>query len=238
MDPFVAEVIGSVARWALSLAVGWLVAHHAVPADQSNAVIAHYLPLLTGKLALGAGMAVPLAWSLWQKVRSRVHLNTALKLPAGSSVQDVKDAIGSGRGAGMIVSVVLLAAILGGGVLASSACAPKTWNPQTQQAFDHKSVVEGLADLQHVAISLGEADVIPLNDAGFVVAGVQALLDGLAAGGAGWPSTVKATLISFIGDPDAQPKPIPARLSGAAIAALGPKIHALLPLLDLVGGAQ
>lgn len=238
MDPLVAEILGSVARWGLSLVVGWLVAHHALPADQSGAVMAHYLPLLTGKLALGLGMAAPLVWSVWQKVRSRVHLNTALEMPAGSTVQQLKRVIGAGDAASAIARTLVLLLIVGGGVATLSACAPKTWKPQTQQVFNQKSVVEGLTDLQHVAIELGDRDVISVNDAGFVVAGVQALLDGRDAGAVGWPDTVRATLTALIGDPDAKPKPIPARLGGAAIDKLAPKIRAILPLLELVGGAQ
>lgn len=234
MDPLLVDILGVAARWALTLVVGWLVAHHALPADQGSSVIAHYLPLLTGKLALGVGMAGPLLWGLRQKIVARRHLNTALEMPKGTTVAEVTAVVKQGEGASALISTVLLVAALAGGAVATSACAPKTWQPQTQTAFNQKSVVEGLADLQHVAIGLGEADVIPLRDSGFVVAGVQSLLDGLDAGGAGWPDTVRATLLSFIGDPAATPKPIPPRLSGISIDQLAPRIRTLLPLLDLV----
>lgn len=238
MDPLLVDIAAACARWALTLAVGWLVSHHVVPADQSATLLDKLLPVLTSKAVLVLGAAVPLVWSVRQKIVARLHLNTALELPPGATVADVNTAIKSGRGAGALISVVLLAAVLGGGVLTTAACAPKTWKPQTQTVFNQKVVVDGLAELQHMAIGLAETDVIPINDAGFVVAGVQGLLDGLDAGGAGWASQVRATLLALVGDPTATPKPIPARLGGAAIDKLGPKIRGLLPLLDGVGGAQ
>lgn len=238
MDPLLLDIAGACARWALTLAIGSLVSHHVVAADQSATLLDKWLPVLTSKSVLALGAAAPLLWSVRQKILARLHLNTALELPPGSTESDVKTAIKSGRGASALVSIVLLAVALGAGVVTASACAPKTWAPQTQKVFNQKTVVEGLADLQHVAIGLAETDVIPLNDAGFVVAGVQTLLDGLDAAGGGWASTVRATLVAFVGDPTATPKPIPPRLSGAAIDKLGPKIRALLPLLDGIGGAQ
>lgn len=238
MDPLVVDIAAACARWALTLVVGWLVSHHVVAADQSASLLDRLLPVLTNKAVLVLGAAVPLVWSVRQKILARLHLNTALTLRPGATVADVNAAIKEGRGSSAFISIVLLVVALGGGVLTASACAPTTWQPQTQKAFNQKTVVEGLADLQHVAIGLAETDVIPINDAGFVVAGVQSLLDGLDAGGAGWPSTVRATLLALIGDPTATPKPIPPRLGGAAIDQLGPKIRALLPLLDGLGGAQ
>lgn len=238
MDPLLVDIAAACARWALTLAVGWLVSHHVVPADQSAPLLDKLLPVLTSKAVLVLGAALPLVWSVRQKIVARLHLNTALELPPGATVADVNTAIKSGRGAGALISVVLLAVVLGGGVLTTAACAPKTWKSQTQQVFNEKTVIEGLVDLQHVAIGLAETDVISIDDAGFVVAGVQSLLDGHDAGGAGWPSTVRATLVAFVGNPTATPKPIAPRLGGAAIDKLGPKIRSLLPLLDVFGGAQ
>lgn len=238
MDPLVVDIAATFVRWFLGLAIGWLVSHQVVSADQSATLAGRLLPVLTSTTVLVIAAIGTLLWSVRQKVVARLHLNTALELPPGATLADVQTAIKSGRGASALTSAVLLVVALGGGVLTASACAPKTWAAPTQKVFNQKTVVEGLADLQHVAIGLAETDVIPLNDAGFVVAGVQSLLDGLDAAGAGWPSTVRATLLALVGDPTATPRPIPPRLSGAAIDKLGPRIRALLPLLASVGGVQ
>ncbi|HMV47028.1 MAG TPA: hypothetical protein PLD20_05810 [Blastocatellia bacterium] len=76
------SVTGSVVRFLLNGLFVWLVAKGVITADQSNGI----LVWLIGAVAV-------LAWSLIQKLRAHVKLDTALGLPAGSTIEEVNKRI-------------------------------------------------------------------------------------------------------------------------------------------------
>jgi hypothetical protein len=107
MNPLLLEALGSIMRWLLAGAAGWLVQHGIWTQAQSQTYV------------MAAALAVlSLGWSLWQKYKSRIHFLTALELPAGSDEGAVKAKIANGTGAPLVV--LFLAAVLGAGVMVSS----------------------------------------------------------------------------------------------------------------------
>lgn len=107
MNPLLMEALGSIVRWLLAGAAGWLVQHGIWTSAQSQTYV------------MAAALAVlSLGWSLWQKYKSRVHFLTALQAPAGTSEDAVKTKVA--QGLGVPLSVVLLVAALSAAVLVSS----------------------------------------------------------------------------------------------------------------------
>lgn len=95
MNPIWLEIVGVVARWAMTAFSGYLVTHHILTADQSDrftqAVVEHVLLWAPGALAL--------AWGLIARYRSRIKFLTALESRPGTSEAEVKATITNGMGA-------------------------------------------------------------------------------------------------------------------------------------------
>lgn len=76
---FFQSIAGSIARWALTGAAGWLVQKGLIEPENTEALIA------------GAGAALAaLAWSLYQKYQDRLKFKVALSMPPASREEDVK----------------------------------------------------------------------------------------------------------------------------------------------------
>lgn len=74
--------IGVIIRMALTVFSTWLVSKKLLTPDQATGMLDH--------VAVGiAGVAATLAWSLWQKYRSKLKFFTALELPANATPDTV-----------------------------------------------------------------------------------------------------------------------------------------------------
>jgi hypothetical protein len=156
MNPLLSEAIGSILRWLLAGAAGWLVQHGIWTQAQSQTYI------------MAAALAVlSLGWSLWQKYKSRVHFLTALEVPAGTSEDAVKFRVADGRGASL--TVLCLAALLGGGMLVSSCTGlRRSVDPATvrgQLAEKTNRVEHAIAPLQDLEIQAERAALVIATDA-------------------------------------------------------------------------
>lgn len=73
MSPMLSAALGSIIRWGLSLLVPYLVSAGIWTADEATAYVT------------GASLAIlSLAWSLWQKHKSRIKFLEALDAPPGT----------------------------------------------------------------------------------------------------------------------------------------------------------
>lgn len=82
MPEILKSIVGATIRTLLAGVAGWLIKQHVVTEGQSNYLIE------------GIGVfAAAYLWSLWQKYRSKLKFFTALDLPAGAPVEQVKDII-------------------------------------------------------------------------------------------------------------------------------------------------
>lgn len=104
MNPLLAQALGAIFRLLLAGVAGFLVQHGIwTQADATQYVAAAALAL------------VALAWSLWQKYKSRIHFLTALEMPAGTTETKVVERVKIGGG---VLPIVLLALAIG-----ASSCA-------------------------------------------------------------------------------------------------------------------
>lgn len=76
------NMIGSLVRWLMSGAAGYLIAHGWLTTGQADQL------LFTLGLAISA-----IGLSLWQKYRQKLKLFTALEMPAGSTPAQVNEVI-------------------------------------------------------------------------------------------------------------------------------------------------
>lgn len=105
-----ARFFGSLTRFALAGAVGWLVKKGVIDGK------------LGDDLLVAAVIAIPtLIWSLWQKYKDRLQFVTALGLPAGSTERDVKAVIDRGGGARDLLLGLLLFCVVSGAAM-TTAC--------------------------------------------------------------------------------------------------------------------
>lgn len=81
MNPFIEKAIGSLVRTLLAGLVPWLVAKGMLGADDAEQLVT----LLAAALIAGG-------WGVWEKWQSHEEKKTALALPEGSSLADLKDA--------------------------------------------------------------------------------------------------------------------------------------------------
>lgn len=82
MNPILQAALASVVRWLLAIGAGWLVkAGIWTENDAANYV------------AAGALAVIALGWSLWHKSAVKKKIETALQMPAGSTVDDLKTKI-------------------------------------------------------------------------------------------------------------------------------------------------
>ncbi len=85
MNPMFQAAITPLIRALLLVATGWLV---------SQGI---WSESFAGKLLEAAAPALALyVWAMWEKYKSRILLNTALAMPAGTTVQEVKQQVKSG----------------------------------------------------------------------------------------------------------------------------------------------
>lgn len=92
MSPFISQIIGVLVRTTLAGAGGYLIAHGWATQDQFNEFIAGLIPVI-----------VAIAWSVWQKYRHLIRVNTALAMPSGTSNADLDKQIASGDAAPAVV---------------------------------------------------------------------------------------------------------------------------------------
>lgn len=83
-NPMVVEAIGSILRWLLAMAAGYLVQHGVWTSANAETYV--------GAAALGL---ISIGWSLWQKYKSRLVLVTALS-SGPSSESDIKAVVVEG----------------------------------------------------------------------------------------------------------------------------------------------
>src|ERR1051326_6270642 len=71
-------ILGSLVRFALASAVGWMVQRGLITGEQGQLIIP--------AAVLGA---VTVAWAIWRKYKVQQRIATALALPAGSSPEQL-----------------------------------------------------------------------------------------------------------------------------------------------------
>lgn len=76
------SVTGSVVRWLFNNLFVVMVTNGVITQDQSN-----------GILLWGSGAIAVLMWSVVQKLRAHLKLDTALSLPSGSTIEQVNERI-------------------------------------------------------------------------------------------------------------------------------------------------
>src|SRR3990167_10585049 len=96
MNPLLVSALGSLVRWVLAFGAGWLVNRGV----WTEAAASEYL-------AAGSLAVVAIAWSVWQKYRSRIKFLTALEAPAGTDEEMVDVKISRGTGATLAVLLAL-----------------------------------------------------------------------------------------------------------------------------------
>lgn len=85
MNPLLQSFLSSLFRWVLTGAGAWFVQKGILDETQVTEMIA------------GAVLAlVALAWSLWQKYRSKLELFTVAAMPKGTTLAEAKDSIAAG----------------------------------------------------------------------------------------------------------------------------------------------
>ncbi len=77
-NPMVSAILGSLVRWALAFVGGYLVSKGVWTQDQSAEYSEYLVAAITAAI-------VSLAWSVYQKYRTRIVVQTALDMPKGSS---------------------------------------------------------------------------------------------------------------------------------------------------------
>ncbi len=80
------SVIASLTRHVLTGVAGYLTARGLITPEQSEGLI---LAAVSGIIAL--------VWALWNKYAVGVKIQTALKMPAGSTSQQLDDAVAEGK---------------------------------------------------------------------------------------------------------------------------------------------
>jgi hypothetical protein len=88
MDPFVKMMIGVLARAVLVTLSNALIAHDLMKADDQGALVGQGVAWLVDAVPA----AIAIGWSAWQKRAHLRDVDTALRLPAGSTVADIKAA--------------------------------------------------------------------------------------------------------------------------------------------------
>lgn len=240
MNPLVVELIGVLARWALSVLGGYLVVHHILTPDQSERFTDGAVRYVLDHALLWGSMLAPLVWGIWAKCRSRVKFLTALEMPAGSSEAEVKTEIKKfGPPAALVVLLTFLA--LG---LTTAACA-KPRHIAVAADVTLSSVVFALDDAQwqacHETHVISAEACIPLD-----AAVKKALLDvkALTAAIQATPKDgqVPVSLPALLADLAAVRKIVDALGTGPAFVGLSTKVNAandtVVGLLTKFAGGQ
>jgi len=144
MNLWISILLGLV-RLALTGLSGWLVAHHVITQSQ------------TSELVYGVTIAlISVGWTIWTKYHDRLKLLTALTLPPGSTVDQVKQIVSAGNAPAAstpnsvppTAAILLLAVALGASALGLSACASV---PPRQAAIVSVQAVEKALDTAQTA---------------------------------------------------------------------------------------
>jgi membrane protein DedA with SNARE-associated domain len=89
MNPLLAQALGAIIRHFLTILAGYFVAKGIWSPEQADQyVTSAAVAIVSGLVAIG--------WSLWNKHKGRLRLEAAMRLPAGASEQQVKDAADRG----------------------------------------------------------------------------------------------------------------------------------------------
>lgn len=153
MDPLTADFLGAIARWLLTVVMGYLVAHHVISEEQG----ATFAVGFAHKLAVSSPLLLPLAWGLYRRYRDRIKFLTALESSPGVSEKEIKQTIKNGMGAPL--SAVLLACVLGAGAFSLPACAATqppagTYSDVGLKAFNADQLLKDVQALSETAINL------------------------------------------------------------------------------------
>jgi hypothetical protein len=154
MDPFYRALIGSVVRWLMTSIGSYLVAQHVLAADQTDRLTTD----VVNHAMMAAPIVVAIAWSVWQKYRSRIKFLTALEVPAGTSERKVDALVKNGAGAALSAAAVAL--LLGGVGFTAAGCAAHahppagTYSPAGDKAFDADNLLKDLVAISQVAVNL------------------------------------------------------------------------------------
>lgn len=87
-NPLLLEFLGALARWALTGVFSILLANQVITEDQS----VRFIDALTSPIAMSAivGLAVQLAWSLYNRYWNRKKLVTAMSVPSTTNEDHVE----------------------------------------------------------------------------------------------------------------------------------------------------
>jgi membrane-associated phospholipid phosphatase len=135
MGVLIESIVASLVRHALAGLSVYLVTHHLLTADQSDA----FTKSLIEHLLMYAPAVVAIGWSVWQKYGSRVKFLTALELPPGSEAQ-VERAIARGLAASLKSTggIVLLLLCLPSPARAQAIAIDK-WTPALPTAGERRA---------------------------------------------------------------------------------------------------
>ena len=142
------EILKSWIRTGLTVASGLLIAHHALTAPQGEAVTT----LLTAQIVNALPGLAASVWSMVNKWYQLKMVHTALAAPAGTHIVDIRAQVSSGLGAAL--PVVLLAALLGGSLTLTTACASTGLSLKQKLTVDVlQPTHDALANFQDLEIS-------------------------------------------------------------------------------------
>jgi hypothetical protein len=156
VDPLYSSFVGAIARWVVTLAIGFLVAHHIIAVDQT----AYFVDGFTHKLVVALPLLLPLGWSLWGKYKGRVRFLTALQARPGTTESMVNARIENGMGASVkAAGVILLACVLAAAAaftMPSCASVPPagTYSTAGLKAFNADQLLKDVTALSETAIRL------------------------------------------------------------------------------------
>jgi len=91
MNEIIISILGGLFRYFLMMLVGYLVTKGVIAQELSNKFTES--PELGYYVSAAATAAVTVIWMFVNKARTKLNLDTALTLPAGSSKEELKDAV-------------------------------------------------------------------------------------------------------------------------------------------------
>ncbi len=91
MDPITLDIIGVLARWALTALSAWLVQHHVITTEQGET----FVTACVHNILAAAPGVIALAWGLWAKYHGRIKLLVAAS-EANMTEDEIKAVIKSG----------------------------------------------------------------------------------------------------------------------------------------------
>lgn len=168
MNPLLSEAIGSILRWALSIAAGLLVQQGIWSQAQAQTYV---LAASMGALSLG--------WSLWAKYRARIKFLTALEAPAGATESSVTDKVANGMGAPL--AVLCFALLLSGSLGCAARQEPPNLSPVAHAAFVADPYTIALADFQDGVIAGHQAGWLSTKDTRIVLDALQVAFTAISA---------------------------------------------------------